>query len=87
MDTKFFQAIPGIGPKSAKKILIELKGSIDLKQINAIEGEQKLFKDIVKSLKNFGYEAETVKTLLTKYEGNITKETMSEVIKRVISQI
>jgi Holliday junction DNA helicase RuvA len=25
LDAKFFQAIPGIGPKSAKKILLELK--------------------------------------------------------------
>jgi Holliday junction resolvasome RuvABC DNA-binding subunit len=52
-----------------------------------MEGEQKLFKDIVKSLKNVGYEAETVKSILTKYEGNITKNNISEVIKRVISQI
>ncbi|MDR2541714.1 MAG: hypothetical protein LBD11_08500 [Candidatus Peribacteria bacterium] len=53
MDVKFFQAIPGIGPKSAKKILLELKGTIDFKQISSMEGEQKLLKDIVKSLKNF----------------------------------
>jgi len=25
VDIKFFQSIPGIGPKSAKKILLELK--------------------------------------------------------------
>jgi len=25
VDVKFFQSIPGIGPKSAKKILLELK--------------------------------------------------------------
>ena len=47
MDVKFFQAIPGIGPKSAKKILLELKGNINLQQISTVEGEQKLFKDIV----------------------------------------
>jgi Holliday junction resolvasome RuvABC DNA-binding subunit len=41
----------------------------------------------VKSLKNFGYEAESVKTTLTKYNGKITKENMSEVIKWVISQM
>ena len=87
MDVKFFQAIPGIWPKSAKKILLELKGSIDLDQISALDIDQKLFKDIVKSLKGFGYDAEKVKTTLTKYEGKITKEHMSEVIKWVISQI
>ena len=87
MDVKFFQAIPWIGPKSAKKILLELKGSIDLEQISALDIDQKLFRDIVKSLKGFGYEAERVKTTLSKYEGKISKENMSEVIKRVISQI
>ncbi|MDR2415682.1 MAG: hypothetical protein LBD75_03600 [Candidatus Peribacteria bacterium] len=87
MDTKFFQSIPGIGPKSAKKILLELKGTIDLKQVAALEIDQKLFKDIVKSLRGFGYDAEKVKTALTTYEGKISKENMSEVIKWVISQI
>jgi Holliday junction resolvasome RuvABC DNA-binding subunit len=87
MDTKFFQSIPGIGPKSAKKILLELKGSIDLRQISALEMDQKLFKDIVKSLRGFGYDAEKVKTALTNYEGKITKEKMSEVMKWVISQL
>jgi Holliday junction resolvasome RuvABC DNA-binding subunit len=58
-----------------------------LKEIDAVEGEQKFFKDIVKSLKNLGYDTETVKTILTTYKERITKENMSEVIKRVISQI
>jgi Holliday junction resolvasome RuvABC DNA-binding subunit len=87
MDTKFFQAIPGIGPKSAKKILIELKGNINLQQLSDLEVDQKLFKNIVTSLRGFGYDANQVKTVLTKYEGKIDKEHMSEVIKWVISQI
>jgi len=87
MDTKFFQSIPGIGPKSAKKILLELKGTIDLHQLSTIDTNQKLFKDIVKSLRNFGYEAETVKTTLSAYPGMMSREHMSEIIKWVISQI
>lgn len=87
MDTKFFQAIPGIGPKSAKKIILELKGNIHLEDITTIELDQKLFKDIVKSLKGFGYDAESIKVALSKYEGTLSKENMSEVIKWVISQI
>jgi Holliday junction DNA helicase RuvA len=87
MDVKFFQAIPGVGAKSAKKILLELKGNIDLQQVSAVDSEQKLFKNIVKSLKNFGYEAETVKAILNTYEGNLSQEKTSDIIKRVISQI
>ncbi|MDR0860761.1 MAG: hypothetical protein LBO09_07510 [Candidatus Peribacteria bacterium] len=52
-----------------------------------MEGEQKLLKDIVKSLKNFGYEAEAVKAVLTKYPEKIRKENMSEVIKWAISHL
>jgi len=87
MDTKFFQAIPGIGPKSAKKIILELKGTINLADMHTIELDQKLFKDIVKSLKGFGYDTDSVKSALSKYEGTLSKENMGEVIKRVISQI
>jgi Holliday junction resolvasome RuvABC DNA-binding subunit len=87
MDIKFFQAIPGIGPKSAKKIILELKGNINLKDVQHIELDQKLFKDIVKSLKGFGYDAERIKAVLSTYEGTLSKEHMSEVIKWVISQL
>jgi Holliday junction resolvasome RuvABC DNA-binding subunit len=48
---KFFQAIPGIGPKSAKKILLELKDSFNAEDMQRLDLDQKLYKDIVKSLK------------------------------------
>jgi Holliday junction resolvasome RuvABC DNA-binding subunit len=51
LDVKFFQAIPGIGPKSAKKILLELKGTFDVQDVQTMDVDQKLYKDIVKSLK------------------------------------
>ncbi|GHW02352.1 Holliday junction ATP-dependent DNA helicase RuvA [candidate division SR1 bacterium] len=87
MDVKFFQSIPGIGPKSAKKIILEMKGTIDLRQVSIMDMDQKLMKDIVKSLKNFGYDVESVKNILTTYDGKITKENMGEVIKWVITQL
>ncbi|MFA7717733.1 MAG: Holliday junction branch migration protein RuvA [Candidatus Absconditabacterales bacterium] len=87
VDVKFFQSIPGIGPKSAKKILLELKGSIDMNDFEKINVDEKLYKNIVKSLKNFGYESSKVKEILQKYEGKITPDNMSEVIKRVIQNM
>jgi len=51
LDIKFFQSIPGIGPKSAKKILLEMKGNFDLQDVQTMDIDQKLYKDIVKSLK------------------------------------
>lgn len=87
MDVKFFQSIPGIWPKSAKKIILEMKGTIDLRQVSIMDMDQKLMKDIVKSLKNFGYDVESVKNILTTYDWKITKENMWEVIKWVITQL
>jgi len=87
MDTQFFQAIPGIWPKSAKKIILEMKGSFNLEEVETMHKNQKYFTDILKTLKSLGYEGETVKAKLWEYKQSITKENMSQVIKRIISQI
>lgn len=87
VDVKFFQSIPGIGPKSAKKILLELKWTVGLDDFEKMNVDEKLFKDIVKSLKNFGYDSSKVKEILQKYDGKITKETMPEVIKWIIKSM
>ncbi|MDR0282863.1 MAG: hypothetical protein LBI53_06355 [Candidatus Peribacteria bacterium] len=87
MDSKFFQTIPGIGPKSAKKILLEMKGTLDLDQISALDIDQKLFKDIVKSLKGFGYDSGRIKEVLSSYEGKLSKDKIPEIVKWVISHI
>jgi Holliday junction resolvasome RuvABC DNA-binding subunit len=87
VDVKFFQAIPWIGPKSAKKILLQLKGTFDVEDMQRMDIDQKLYKNIVTSLKWFGYSADTIKSTLQKYEGTVTKDNMSEVIKWIISQM
>lgn len=87
VDAKFFQTIPGVGPKSAKKILLELKGSFDLDDVTKLDIDQKLYKDIVKSLKGFGYDTERVKTVLQTYPEKLEKEHMAKIIKRVIGNI
>lgn len=87
VDVKFFQAIPGIGPKSAKKILLQLKGTFDVEDMQRMDIDQKLYKNIVTSLKGFGYSADSIKSTLQKYEGTVSKDNISEVIKRIISQM
>ncbi len=84
VDVKFFQSIPGIGPKSAKKILLELKWTVGLDDFAKMNIDERLYKDIIKSLKNLGYDSSKVKDVLQKYEWEISKENMSEVIKRII---
>lgn len=87
VDVKFFQAIPWIGPKSAKKIVLQLRGTFDVEDINRMDIDQKLYKNIVTSLKWFGYGAEQIKSTLQTYEWTVTKDNIPEVIKRIISQI
>lgn len=87
VDVKFFQTIPWIWPKSAKKIILQLRGTFDVEDIQRMDIDQKLYKNIVTSLKGFGYGADQVKACLQKYEGAVTKENVSEVVKRIISQI
>lgn len=87
MDVKFFQSIPWVGPKWAKKILLELKDSLNSNDLSSLDVDQKLFKDIVKSMRWLWYEAESVKKVLLTYKQPITKEKMPEIIKRIISQL
>jgi len=86
-DIKFFQNIPGIWPKTAKKILLQLKDTIKNEDLQQLNIDQKLYKNIVDSLKNFGYESTKIKEVLQKYPNKITKENITEVIKRIISKI
>ena len=87
MDVKFFQSIPGVWPKWAKKILLELKDSLKATELASLDVDQKLFKDIVKSMRWLGYEADSVKKVLLTYKEPITKEKMPEIIKWIISQL
>lgn len=87
LDTKLFQTIPGVWPKLAKKIILELKGNFKLSEIVGVDQNQKLFKSVVKSLQNLGYDAQQVKSVLTIYPENLEKADLAEVIKWVISKM
>ncbi len=87
LDAKFFQSIPGIWPKSAKKILLELKWTYEIEDVQKMDIDQKLYRNIVNSLKWLWYDTNTIKSTLQKYDWKITTENMPEVIKRVISAI
>ena len=87
MDVKFFQALPGIWPKSAKKIMLELKDSFKVEELSSLDIDQKMFKDIVKSLRGLWYDADSIKKVLLTYKDSITREKMPDIIKRIISQL
>ena len=87
MDVKFFQSIPWVWPKWAKKILLELKDSLSVNELSSLDVDQKLFKDIVKSMRSLWYDSDSVKKILLTYKDPITKEKMPEIIKWIISQL
>lgn len=84
-DFKFFEAIPGIGPKSSKRILVELKSSFAKQDLDKIDIDQKLYKDIIKTMKWLWYESDNLKSLLQKCPIKLYKENLNDIIKRVIS--
>ena len=87
LDAKFFQAIPGVWPKMAKKIVLELKDNVKIFEAVQIDQDQKLFKSVSKSLQNFWFESSRVKELLRNYPEKLTEENLPNVVKWVISEM
>ncbi len=79
-DVKALQALPGIWPKTAKRILIELKTTISESEFKKIDGNDKTVKDITTSLKKMWYDKNKIMAGLEKYDWEISKETMQDII-------
>ncbi len=86
-DFKFFEAIKWIWPKTAKRILIDLKHTISEAEIKKLEIDQKLYKDILWSLKPLGYESKKIKKAIENCPIEMKQEKLGEIIKRVINNI
>ena len=86
-DLAFFQSIPGIWPKTAKKVLVELKSSFSEKDLIKINADDKLVKNIVKTLWAMGYDKNKVMTTLATYEEEISQDTLSLVLQWLIQNI
>lgn len=87
MNIMYFQKIPGVGPKTAKRLVVELKAVIKPDDLLKIHGDSKVARDIVKYCKGLGYDGDRVKELLSQYTETIDKSTMSEVITRAIGRL
>ena len=71
-DVEFFTSVPRLGKKNAQKIIIELKGKLDLNSVLDGEGNN----EIVVALKNFGFTTMEVQNAVreTKDQGKTTQE-------------
>lgn len=63
----YLKKLPGIGPKAAGQIILDLKGH--LRVVNNITiKENKVFKEAKEALKNFGFKSQEIDTALSKIQ-------------------
>ena len=90
-DVKTLTKIPGIGPKSAQRIILELKDKLKTEeaiQTNSIElktsiVENNKLEEAVQALKVLGYTRQEIETVLAKIEVNTL--TVEDIIRKALS--
>lgn len=86
-DIKYFQSIPWVWPKTAKRILVELKSTFSKSDITKLNIDDKLYKDIVKTLKPLWYDTSKIKTVLEKCPIELKKENTWDIIQWLLKNI
>ena len=80
-DDALFLRVSGVGKKTAQKIVLELRGSIDLQKMGMIStGET----DVVDALVSLGYPSQEARALVLKLPAGL--ETLEEKIRAVLRQ-
>ena len=75
-DVDFFTSVPRLGRKSGQKIIIELKGKLDM---DSFLGNGEKHNEILMALKNFGFTVSEIQSALKGVSGQ--GKTMQEKIK------
>lgn len=86
-DIKYFTALPGVWPKTAKRLLVELKTSLDTGDVKKLSIDDSLLKSILKSLHDLGYERSKIKLLLPRCPVVLKKENLPEIMKRLVDNL
>ena len=86
-DTSVLEEIPGIGKKTAKKIMVELKESLSPKDITKLNSDSKTFNNIVKTLTTMGYDKEKIVKALQSYQEEITKDKVQDIVVWLIKTL
>ena len=70
-DVLFFQQVPGIGKKSAQRIIVDLKSKIgSLKELD-LQSEDSENDDVTLALKQFGFKAEEIRQVMKQIDPDI----------------
>lgn len=84
-DINFFKNVPGIWPKTAKKILIELKDNFSLEDIENTEKENDKKNIILKWIVSLWYPKTKVEKILNEYKWDLSD--IQYVIKNIIKKL
>ena len=83
-DIDFFIAIPGIGQKSAQRLIVDLKAAIgDETEFDLTETETPAYKETIDALKQFGFKASEARSALKEIK-NKNKLTTEELLKETL---
>lgn len=92
-DVKSLTVIPGIGPKTAKRIILELKEKfigedVDIANLLGTEQTNDEIKDVVQALLSLGYKRTQIDHALRKIKEEGTLEgSIEEIIKKVLTKM
>lgn len=87
LDVSYFQSIPGVGPKSSKKILLALKDNFEVDDLEKINIDEKIYKSILNSLKSLWYEVSQIKNAIRNYQWNLSQDNVWDVLKTLIKSM
>jgi Holliday junction DNA helicase RuvA len=82
LDTKALSALPGIGAKTAQRIIIQMKDKLTTSEMQAVTATTSDHtKTIIKHLTSLGFDKQAIQTRLRDYPDPITAENTNDVIK------
>ena len=92
-DVKSLTVIPGIGPKTAKRIILELKEKfvdedVDISNLVGVEKTSDEIKDVVQALQSLGYKRGQINNALKKIKDTDELEgSVEELIKKALKKM
>ena len=87
VDLKTITAIPGIGPKTAKRLMVELKDTRGKDDFDKLTVDPSLLKSILTTLKPLGYDSSAIKNSLQSYPDTVTKATLPAAIQWIVRHL